>query len=131
MSEVFLNEVNLIGGLNYNSTFSTTANGKSMLRFSVVCKETGKDNTVYRSFIPVVAWGKLAEKHTNLSAGSLVYVHGKLRSSSWEKDGTKRTSIQVHADKISVILEKTVTPLPTPPPSQPKTPEPEEGELPF
>lgn len=51
----------------------------------------------------VVSWGKLRDKTITLRKGDLVVVSGRLETSSYEKDGVKRTSVQVVADSVGVV----------------------------
>lgn len=59
------------------------------------------DHTEWHS---VVVFGKRAEAlHRLLSKGMRVLVEGKLRTSSWEKDGQKQYKTEVTADDIELL----------------------------
>lgn len=59
------------------------------------------DHTEWHS---VVVFGKRAEAlHRLLQKGSRVLVEGKLRTSSWEKDGQKQYKTEVAADDIELL----------------------------
>lgn len=55
------------------------------------------------SFIDIVMWGKTAEvasKYT--SKGSLLTVTGRLQQRTWEKDGQKRSTIEVVVNDLQL-----------------------------
>ena len=59
------------------------------------------DHTEWHS---VVVFGKRAEALSRLLAkGSRVLVEGKLRTSSWEKDGQKQYKTEVIADDVELL----------------------------
>lgn len=59
------------------------------------------DHTEWHS---VVVFGKRAEAlHRLLSKGMRVLVEGKLRTSSWEKDGQKQYKTEVAADEVELF----------------------------
>jgi single-strand DNA-binding protein len=52
-------------------------------------------------FIDVEAWGKTAERCAEtLKKGQPVYVEGRLKQDSWERDGVKQTKIRISADTV-------------------------------
>ena len=62
------------------------------------------DHTEWHS---VVIFGKRAEALSRLlSKGSRVLIEGKLRTSSWEKDGEKRYRTEVIADDVELYDAK-------------------------
>lgn len=64
-------------------------------------------------FFSVVAWSNLAENVEKfLSKGSPVFVSGRLEEDRWEKDGEKRSKVQ--------IVAANVTFLPRPPKTEPE-----------
>ena len=55
----------------------------------------------------IVAWDRLAENcNTYLHKGSRVIVEGALRSRSYEKDGERRTAIEVVATDVQFLTPK-------------------------
>lgn len=53
------------------------------------------------NFVDVCVFGKRADGLAKiLHKGSKVFIEGKLRYSSWEKDGQKRSKIEVVADDV-------------------------------
>lgn len=82
----------LSGRLTKDIEVRTTTSGKEVANGTLAVN--GFNEEV--SFIDVVFWGKTAEvasKYT--SKGSLLTVTGRLQQRSWEKDGQRRSVIEV------------------------------------
>lgn len=95
-----VNKVILMGNLGGDPEVRYTADGVAVARFSLATNEVynGKDGNRQEQteWHRVVAWGKLAEtcgKH--LAKGKAVYLEGKLRTSSWEQDGSRRYKTEI------------------------------------
>jgi single-strand DNA-binding protein len=99
-----INRVVLVGRLTRDPELRTTANGKSVVSFSIAVdkrfKPQGSDQTA--DFFRVQAWEKTAEFVANyLTKGRLVAVDGRLEQRSYvDKDGNKRESIEVVAETV-------------------------------
>ena len=83
-------------------------NDAGPVTFSVCWDKRRKDKitgdwTGEPHWFDVVSWGYLRDKTLTLRKGDLVVVSGKLETSSYEKDGVKRTSVQVVADSVGVV----------------------------
>ena len=62
----------------------------------------GDKKTTY--FIPVVCFGSVAENCERfLSKGSKVAIEGKIKTGSYEKDGQKIYTTDIHADKVEFL----------------------------
>lgn len=79
----------------------------TMLKWRMACNERFKtrdgrwEDRV--EWVNCVMWGARAEKLAPLlGKGSKVYVEGALRTSSYEKDGHKRYSTEVHVSHINL-----------------------------
>jgi single-strand DNA-binding protein len=58
------------------------------------------------SFFDVTAFGRLAENiGDSVTKGQRVIVSGTLKQSSWEKDGQKRSKIEIVADEVGPSLK--------------------------
>lgn len=58
-------------------------------------------------FLTVTAWRQLAESVAELAKGQRVVVVGELKSRQWEtREGDKRTSWQVEAEDVGVLLDR-------------------------
>jgi single-strand DNA-binding protein len=56
-------------------------------------------------YIPVIVFGRAAEKLIDVKKGDLLFIRGKLRMNTYEKDGEKKNSYQVVADVIKTVDE--------------------------
>jgi single-strand DNA-binding protein len=127
-----INKVILVGNLGGDPEVRYTADGVAVARFSLATNETHNDKEGNRrehtEWHRIVAWGKLAEtcgKH--LAKGRAVYLEGKLRTSSWEQDGSKRsrTEIVVQALRMLGARDQEELPFEAPEAGVP------EGDIPF
>jgi single-strand DNA-binding protein len=100
-----LNKVMLLGNLGQDPELKMLPSGQAVMRLRLATTErrqdkagTWVDHTEWHS---VTVWGKRAEALSRiLSKGSTIFVEGKLRTSSYEKNGEKRYSTEVTADNI-------------------------------
>lgn len=101
-----LNKVLLIGTLGFDPDCRVTASGQRVANLRMVTNESYFDRTTNQrketaEWHRVVVWGKQAEVvEKYLSKGRQVYVEGRLRSREWEKDGQKRTSVEIMAQRV-------------------------------
>jgi single-strand DNA-binding protein len=103
-----VNKVILIGNLGADPEVRYTAGGTAVAKFRIATTEkfTDKDgNRQERTeWHRVVAWRKLAEICGQyLSKGKQVYIEGKIRNDSWEKDGVKQYSYEIVADNMVML----------------------------
>ncbi|MCF8364936.1 MAG: single-stranded DNA-binding protein [Bacteroidales bacterium] len=104
-----VNRVILVGNLGKDPEIMTFENGVKRAAISVATTESYKDkegNWVDQTeWHNVVLWRWLAEK--NLIKGDTVYIEGKLKTRSWDdKDGNKRYTTEVVADKITRLISR-------------------------
>ncbi len=100
-----INRVYLLGHLGADPELRATAGGLSVLHLRVATNESWLDkNKEQQSRVEwhdVVVWGLRAEALAKLlSKGDGVLVEGHLRTSSYEKDGTKRYRTEIHAREV-------------------------------
>ncbi len=103
-----VNKVILIGNLGADPEMRYTADGTAVCNFRIATTEKFKDrsgNMQERTeWFKIVAWRKLAETCGQyLSKGKQVYVEGKIRNETWDKDGTKQYSYKIEADTIRFL----------------------------
>jgi single-strand DNA-binding protein len=96
-----INRVYLFGNLGADPELRFTSAGKAVLHFRLATNESYVDSDGVRREIThwhrAVLWGKRAEALSKiLRQGSCVMVEGQLRTSSYEKNGEKRYSTEVH-----------------------------------
>lgn len=104
-----INRVNISGNLTRDPELRATQGGTSILTFGVAVNDRRKNPQTgqwedYPNFIDCVVFGSRAEPLTKfLSKGSKVAIEGKLRYSQWEKDGGKRSKLEVIVDEIEFL----------------------------
>lgn len=104
-----INKVILVGRLGRDPDVRNLENGVMVANFSLATSESYRDrNTGERKdsteWHNVVLWRGLAETAQKyLRKGDMVYIEGKLRTRSWEKDGVTRYSTEVVADNMVML----------------------------
>lgn len=123
-----INKVILIGNLTRDPELRATASGLSVLSFSIAVNDRRKNPSSGEwedvpNYIDCSMFGNRAEALAKyLSKGSKVGIDGKLRWSQWEKDGQKRSKVDVIVDNIDllsprnsgVVRQDVATPAPSP-----------------
>lgn len=104
-----INCVVISGNLTRDPELRTTASGMAVLSLGVAVNDRKKNQQTgewedYANFVDCTMFGNRAESVSHyLSKGSKVTIQGKLRYSSWEKDGQKRSKIEVMVDDIEFM----------------------------
>lgn len=104
-----VNKVIIVGRLGKDPEVRHLENGASVANFPVATSEVYKDrNTGERKeqteWHNVVLWRGLAEvAEKYLKKGDQVYVEGKLRTRSWEKDGITRYTTEIVGDNMTML----------------------------
>ena len=107
-----VNSVFIAGNLTANPVISALQSGMYVASFSVAINERA-GNKEYTSFIPVTAWGKLAQTAERyLSKGRSVLIEGRIKNEEYEKQGVKIRTIKVVANQIH-FLDSNKTAAPT------------------
>ena len=106
-----VNKVILVGNLGKDPEVRTLDNGAKVASFSLATSETYKDkqgNKVDQTeWHNIVAWRGLAEVvEKYMRKGMTVYLEGKIRTRSYEKDGNKRYTTEIIADTIQMLGKK-------------------------
>lgn len=104
-----INRVNISGNLTRDPELKSTTGGTSVLTFGVAVNDrrrnpqTGEWEDV-PNFVDCVVFGARAEPLSRfLSKGSKVAIEGKLRYSSWERDGQRRSKLEVIVDEVEFL----------------------------
>jgi len=133
-----LNKVMLIGNVGTDPEMRFTPSGNPVTSFRLATSRTYTTSDGERrqetEWFTVVAWRKLAESCNQfLTKGQRVYVEGNLRTRNWEgRDGQKRTSVEVIANRVLFLDRQAVAPLPSEElPAEPAEDEIEPEDLPF
>ncbi len=101
-----INRVVISGNLTRDPELRTTASGMPIMSLGVAVNDRRKNNQTgewedYANFIDCTMFGTRAQNIQRfLSKGSKVTIEGKLRWSQWERDGQKRSKIEVIVDDI-------------------------------
>jgi len=101
------NHVDIIGFIGSDPELVQTSAG-TVTKFGVATTERWKDKDGQlqerTEWHRVVFWGARAETLAKqIGKGSLVEVEGALRSSTWEKDGVKRTSWEIVGSEYRLL----------------------------
>lgn len=103
-----INSVNLSGNLTRDCELRETAGGLAIADFGLAVNDRRKNQSGewedYPNFIDCTMFGTRAEKIAQyLVKGAKVAINGKLRYSSWEKDGQKRSKVSVIVDDLEFM----------------------------
>lgn len=107
-----INKVVITGNLTREPELKRTASGMAILNLGVAVNDRRKDQKSgewgdYANFIDCVMFGTRAESISNyLHKGIKVAIDGKLRWSQWEREGQKRSKVEVTVDDIEILTPK-------------------------
>ena len=107
-----INKVLISGNLTRDPELRSTASGTSVLGFGVAVNDRRRNQQTgewedYPNFIDCTMFGARAESVSRfLSKGSKVAIEGKLRWSQWERDGQRRSKIEVIVDEIEFMSSR-------------------------
>lgn len=104
-----VNKVILVGRLGKDPEVRHLENGATVANFSLATSETYRDRQTgekreQTEWHNVVLWRGLAEvAEKYVKKGDMIYVEGKLRTRSWEKDGVTRYTTEVVGDNMTML----------------------------
>jgi len=107
-----VNKVILVGRLGKDPEVRNLENGSSVANFTLATSESYKDKTTgekkeITEWHNIVLWRALAEiSQKYLHKGDMVYIEGKLRTRSWEKEGVTRYTTEIVGDTMTMISTK-------------------------
>src|SRR6187402_141223 len=107
-----VNKVILVGRLGKDPEVRNLENGAVVANFTLATSESYKDKTTgekkeITEWHNVVLWRGLAEiSQRYLHKGDMVYIEGKLRTRSWEKEGVTRYTTEIIADNMTMLSGK-------------------------
>ena len=107
-----INRVVLSGNLTRDPDLRCTAGGTAVLGFGIAVNDRRKNAQTGEwedvpNFIDCTMFGNRADAVSKfLAKGMKVAIEGKLRWSQWEKDGQKRSKIEVIADEIVLMQQR-------------------------
>ncbi len=103
-----INRVIISGRLTRDPDVRATAGGTTVLGLGVAVNDRRRNQQTgqwedYTNFIDCTMFGARADSLARiLTKGMLVCIEGRLRWSSWERDGQKRSKIEVIIDEIEL-----------------------------
>ncbi|QSX05448.1 single-stranded DNA-binding protein [Sedimentibacter sp. zth1] len=111
-----MNNVQLSGRLTKDVDLKYLQDGKAVSKFNLAVdmglsktkkKELEKKNKATAEFIPIIAYGKIAENVANyLEKGSQVLINARIHTARYEKDGENRFITQIIAQNVEFIGSK-------------------------
>ena len=110
--EMSINRVSITGNLTRDPELRVTAGGTQVLSFGVAVNDRRRNPQTgewedYPNCVDCTMFGTRAEAVSRfLAKGNKVAIEGKLRSSSWEKDGQRRSKLEVIVDEIEFMSQR-------------------------
>ena len=104
-----VNKVILVGRLGKDPEVRNLENGVTVVNFTMATSESYKDKTTVdkkevTEWHNIVLWRGLAEIAAKfLHKGDMIYLEGKLRTRSWEKEGVTRYTTEVVGDNMTML----------------------------
>jgi len=106
---VSINRCIISGNLTRDADLRTTAAGLPVLGWGMAVNDRRKNQQTgqwedYPNFVDCTLFGTRAEYLAqHLKKGTKIAIEGKLRWSSWEKDGQKRSKIEIIAEGVEFL----------------------------
>ena len=107
-----INKVIITGNLTRDPELRRTQGGMAILSFGVAVNDRRHNQQTdewedYANFVDCTMFGNRAESLSNyLSKGTKVAIEGKLRWSQWERDGQKRSKLEVIVDELEFMSSR-------------------------
>jgi single-strand DNA-binding protein len=107
-----VNKVILVGRLGKDPEVRNLENGVTVVNFSMATSEAYKDKTTgdrkeVTEWHNIVLWRGLADVAAKyLHKGDMVYIEGKLKTKSWEKEGVTRYTTEIIGDNMTMLSSK-------------------------
>ena len=107
-----INRVIISGNIGSEPEIRRTLGGMAILSFSVAVNDRRKNPQSgewedYCNWVSCTMFGNRAESLSNyLSKGTKVAIEGKLRWSQWEREGQKRSKLEVIVDELEFMSSR-------------------------
>lgn len=106
-----INKVILVGNVGKDVETKEVGNGNKVANFSLATSESYTDKQGQKQTVTewhnLVIWGKLAEiAEKYVTKGQQLYVEGKIKTRSWEKDGQKHYTTEIYVDNLQILSKK-------------------------
>lgn len=107
-----INRVVISGNLTRDPELRSTASGTAVLGLGVAVNDRRRNATTgewedYPNYVDCTMFGARAQGISQyLTKGTKVCIEGKLRWSQWERDGQKRSKLEVIVDEIEFMSSR-------------------------
>lgn len=107
-----INRVIISGNLTRDPELRSTQSGMAVLSFGVAVNDRRKNPSTgewedYPNFVDCTMFGARANSLSQyLTKGTKVSIEGKLRWSQWERDGQKRSKLEVIVDELEFMSSR-------------------------
>jgi single-strand DNA-binding protein len=107
-----INKAIIIGNLGRDPEMRVTQSGKSVCNLAVATERTWNNKQTNErqsetEWHRITVWGAQGENCAKfLSKGRQIYVEGRLRTSSYEKDGVKHYTTEIVAEQVQFLGKK-------------------------
>ncbi len=106
-----VNKVTIAGNLTRDPQVRFLANENAVAQLGVATNRRWKDKDgnlkEEATFVDCEAWGRTAELiGQHFTKGSAIYLEGRLKLDSWEKDGQKHYKLKVIVDEVKFVESK-------------------------
>ena len=104
-----INSVSLSGNLTREPELKTSSGGNSLISWGMAVNDRRRNPQTDEwedvpNFVDCILFGSRAESLSRvLHKGSKVFVCGKLKYSSWERDGHKRSKLEVIVSDLDIL----------------------------
>lgn len=110
-----VNKVILVGNLGKDPEVRNLENGATVANFTIATTESYKDKTTgekkdITEWHNIVLWRGLADIAAKyIHKGDMIYIEGKLRTRSWEKEGVTRYTTEIVGDNMTMLSTRRTT----------------------
>jgi len=107
-----INRVMISGNLTRDPELRSTASGMAVMTFGVAVNDRRRNAQTgewedYANFVDCTMFGNRAQGvHPYLSKGLKVAIEGKLRYSTWEREGQRRSKLEVIVDELEFMTSR-------------------------
>ena len=107
-----INKVIISGNLTRDPELRNGANGMNVLVFGIAANERRRDPSTgdwkdYPNFFDCTVFGNRADGLSRvLTKGMKVVLVGRLHYSTWEKDGAKRSKVEIYVDEVDFMSSR-------------------------
>ena len=125
-----VNKVTLLGNVGMDPEIRSSSMGTVIAKFSLATSYQAKDREKETEWHNLVVFGRMAEiVRDYVHKGDKLYVEGRLKTETWDKDGEKRYRTIVIANELSMLGDRSDVKAETG--SETKSETVDDGDIPF